>query len=536
MRLFSSVSFLVLTLAAPALAEVVSAGSTITAVTLFPEGAEVTRRVQVDLPAGAHELRIADLPQGIDPGLIRLAATEGTGLGAFSVQQDGLAPGETVALPALDQAVAAARAARDAADQALGAVMARIAAAEAREGFLRGLETEGGSQTPEGLAAMARMVGVEVLAARQEILALNAERAPLDLALSEAEARLAETLAARDDARARLADAALLVVAVSQQTAGPAEITLRHFVSDATWRPVYDVNLTRKPAPALSLSRGVLVSQNSGEDWRDVALTLSTSRPSDQAAPSDLWPDLRRVEKPRPVMPLARAAEAEMMGDAVALEATPVPMVVAQMLEGEVVQYRAPMPVSVATGVQDLRIALSELALTPEVEARAVPRYDSTAFLMAHAVNGAEALLPGTAYLLRDGVLVGSTDLGLIAAGDKIDLPFGPIDGLRLTREMPRNSEGDAGFFASGTARKEAAVLRVENLTDEVWPIHLVDQVPYSEQEELEISFVATPAPDETDPEGRRGLLGWHFDLAPGDTHEVTLEADLRWPSGMELR
>ena len=45
MRLFSSVSFLVLTLAAPALAEVVSAGSTITAVTLFPEGAEVTRRV-----------------------------------------------------------------------------------------------------------------------------------------------------------------------------------------------------------------------------------------------------------------------------------------------------------------------------------------------------------------------------------------------------------------------------------------------------------------------------------------------------------
>ena len=45
-----------------------------------------------------------------------------------------------------------------------------------------------------------------------------------------------------------------------------------------------------------------------------------------------------------------------------------------------------------------------------------------------------------------------------------------------------------------------------------------------------------TDLPDETDPEGQRGLLGWHFDLAPGAKREILLEAKLRWPAGMELR
>ena len=109
-------------------------------------------------------------------------------------------------------------------------------------------------------------------------------------------------------------------------------------------------------------------------------------------------------------------------------------------------------------------------------------------------------------------------------------------DGLRLTRDMPRNSEGDAGVFSSDTARKEAAVLKIENLTNEAWPVHLLDQVPYSEQDDLKITYTATEAPDETDPEGQRGLLGWHFDLEPGATREIGLEVDMRWPAGLELR
>ena len=518
----------------PALAETVTVGSQITAVTLYPSQAEVTRVVRLDLPAGVHDLRIVDLPQGIDPGLIRLSAP-GLGIGAFVLQDAGVVPGADLPLPEMEAALAAARAARDAAALDLARLDAQIGAAQARGDFLRRSEAEVTTQAPADLAAMAQMIGAEVLAAEEAALALRATRPPLELALEKAEARLASVQAAEAARRDAQADKVLLSVAVEQATAGPTEITLRHFVENAHWQPVYDINLTRKPAPALTINRGVLVSQTSGEDWRDVALTLSTAQPGAQATPSDLWPDLRRAEKPAPEM--ERAYEAEAGGPVVVEAEMPMLAAAAPMAKiGDIAVYQAPGLVTVASGVEDLRVALSDLALQPEIEARAVPRRDQTAFLVAKAVNGDEMLLPGMAYLFRDGQLVGGQNLDTIPPQGKLDLAFGAIEGLRLTRDMPRNSQGDAGVFSSDTMRKEAAVLKVENLTDESWPVHLVDQVPYSEQEDLTITYRATQGPDETDPEGQRGLLGWRFDLAPGAVQEIGLEVEMRWPAGLELR
>lgn len=536
MRAFLTLLSLALTLVPlSALSETLTATSAVTEVTLYPRGAQVTRVLTVDLPAGHHRLRIVDLPQGLDPALIRLSAPDETVLGAFTLQEAGLAPTELPPTPEADAAVAAAQAARDEAALATGALEAQIAAAEARIGFLRAAKPEVTTQSPQELAALARMVGDEVLAARAALPPIQTALAEAERALARTEERLAAALAAQDDLRQARAENALLEVAVNRRAAGAATITLQHFVADAGWRPVYDLSLTRKPAPRLTVDRGVLVSQSSGEDWRGVTLTVSTAQPDAQSAPSELWPDLRRVAPPEPPMAGARVAADAMLAEPV-MEAAPAPAVAVAAMQGDILVYRAPDPVDVATGVQDLRVALGTLDFTPELEARAVPRFDASAYLMVRFTNGDEVLLPGTAYLLRDGTLVGSTELERTPAKASLTLPFGVIDGLRLTRDMPENLQGDAGLFTSDTARREAAVLRVENLTDESWPVHLMDQVPYSEQSELEITYSATPAPTETDPEGQRGLLSWRFDLPAGASKEIRLTVDLRWPAGLELR
>ena len=48
-----------------------------------------------------------------------------------------------------------------------------------------------------------------------------------------------------------------------------------------SWRPYYEINLTRLAEAALTVDRSLLVTQYSGEDWAGVDLTLSTSRPAD---------------------------------------------------------------------------------------------------------------------------------------------------------------------------------------------------------------------------------------------------------------
>jgi hypothetical protein len=41
----------------------------------------------------------------------------------------------------------------------------------------------------------------------------------------------------------------------------------------------------------------------------------------------------------------------------------------------------------------------------------------------------------------------------------------------------------------------------------------------------------ATTAPTDKAVEGRRGVLGWSFDLAPGASKEIRLAYRMRWPA-----
>ncbi len=531
--------------ALPAFADTIAATSRITAVTVYPDGARLTREVRFSAPsAGSHELLVTDLPYDSDPGLIRLAPSDGLQLGAFNLRADRLPPREDPLTPeqqAAKTAVEAAEAAAQTAQLALDAVQARVEAAEAQVRFLSsftGALPDGA--TPDTIKAMATMIGSETLAARQAALAARADLFPAQKALVDAQEALAKAQSAFDALPSADMDYTALSVAVTAATAGEETVTITQYVGNASWRPVYDLNLTRGGGDALTLNRSVLVTQFTGEDWDGVALTLSSSRPAEQSAPSQLWPELRSIGPEEAEMDLARksdAVEGALYQEAPVAEAAPAPVTAGMAMEGDTVVYNYPEPVTVATGAEDLRLALDSLSFSPVVEAVAVPRLDKTAFVMASFTNASdEPLLPGQAMLFREGVLVGSTWLDVIAPGVEADVGFGAIETLTVKREMPKRAGGETGVFTSSNQQSESAVITVENTGDQPWPVRILDQVPYSEQDDLEIEVSATPEPTETDVEGQRGILAWEFDLAAGGKQTITLEQVLTWPEGMILR
>jgi len=534
---------LALLLPAPGLADEIFATSKITAVTIYPQGAQVTRDVIFTGPAGAHDLLITDLPASTTPDLIRLTSPNAT-LGAFSLRTDRLPPRDDLTSPKMDAAKKAVEAAESivrTAQSAIDAINARVEAAEAQAGYLRGVKSEGDTATAEALKTIAAMIGAEVLAARKAALQAQTEMFAAvkiyddaQLALARAQEALA-ALSQGDETYVALA------VAVDLAASGEARLSVTHFVYEASWQPVYDMMLVRQAPATLTINRGVLVSQYSGEDWAGVALTLSTARPSEQATPTALWPELRQIYDPAAPPKderLRQTAAADAAAVEMFLETAPAPVTTAMTsFNGDTVIYTYPKPVNIASGVENLRLALDALPVTPKIYAQAVPRYDRTAFLMASFTNSSgEIILPGPAYLFSDGTLKGSTALAGIAAGDKAELAFGAIDGLRLTRDMPTRATGDRGILTTSTQIEETAILKLENLTTEVWPVRLIDLVPYSEQEDLEISYTADPVPTETDVEGQRGILAWEFDLAVGEQKDVTLNQVLSWPEGQQLQ
>jgi len=114
-------------------------------------------------------------------------------------------------------------------------------------------------------------------------------------------------------------------------------------------------------------------------------------------------------------------------------------------------------------------------------------------------------------------------------------LGFGSIQGLRLKRTIPARAEGDRGIFSKSNQIEETAVLSVENLTDEDWPLRVMDVIPHSEQEDLIITFTADPPVTETDADDKRGVLAWNLTVRSGNTQEITLSTRETWPDGKEL-
>jgi uncharacterized protein (TIGR02231 family) len=219
-----------------------------------------------------------------------------------------------------------------------------------------------------------------------------------------------------------------------------------------------------------------------------------------------------------------------------AMEA-PAPMVMQANFSGATVTYEFPTRVDIRNGVEDLRLPMDTLSFDADIWAEAAPSADSIAYRMAEFTNTTdEVLLAGQALIFADGTMIGFSQLPLLAAGADTQMGFGPLDGLRLTRTTPNKSEGDIGVFTSSNQLVEQTAMTVENLTGQDWSVLLRDAIPYSEQDDLETAFTASPAITRPDPEGRRGILEWDLEVPAGAKQEVNLEYTLTWPSGFVLR
>lgn len=531
---------LIVVLPSLALADDIPLSAPITKATVHPYGATLQRQVSFDVSAGQHNLILSDLPDSTPLNSIRVSLS-GASLGTVTLRDEALLPRDLPKSPDLIEARAKVRQLED----DIAALLTRkkslllpVAAADAITTYLSQLGGRKSDADINTLRQTAKMIGEETQIAQQAALDARTEAAELDH-------KIGKLTRALD--KARLTVKALqrgerpylgLTAAITAGTAGQATLTLDYVIDEAEWSPVYDIHLTRGDDPSLVLKRGAYVMQDTGEDWFGVKLFLSTARPLSQTQPSTLYPTLRRIEKPSPPIAYSerdlRKSSAPMVEPMVAEMGMAAPVAI---LDGISVTYGYPNPVDIASGADRLRLAFGEIALDPQVFARAIPQLDETAFVMAEVTNtSGEIILPSaSAFFYLDGQFTGSHSTDLIADGAETTFSFGAIEGLRLTDTILSRNEADRGVISRSNEITETRVFKVENLTGESWNLRLQGRVPYSEQEDLEITWAARPEPKERGIDGRRGILEWQMKLAPNTTRKVRLEKRLSWPDGMDL-
>ncbi len=540
-------------LGTPALADTITGQARVDTVTIYPGQATVSRDIVLRVPAGRHDIVVPGLPRHLDPQGLRVVAPGGVQIGAVNLAFDRLPVTPDQTSPAIQAAKAEVERLQEVLrqrDVSIAEMRLRVQAADDQIVFLQSLSQASAgetltSSTIADIQALAQMVGSETLRVRQDAFAAEQDALAAERARQDDADALADAQQALDALLAPESDGSVLTFTLDAATAQDVTITVSTIEGFATWTPVYDVRLTTGDAPRLAVERSVVVSQVTGQDWLDVNLILSTARPEEQIAPSEVVAYPRRIISKDD---LEQRRDAEVFDQAVGTlqrSVTEAPAVMAEGaaikatadFSGATVTYSYPGTVDIRNGVDDLRLPLDTLDFDARLWAEAAPSRDPIAYRVAEFTNTTqEILLPGQALIYTDGTMIGFAALPLLAAGADTQMGFGPLDGLRLTRVVPNRTEGDVGVFSSANQLKEAAIIEVENLTGQDWDVLLRDAVPYSEQDDLQVTVAAVPPVTRTDPDGRRGILEWDLRVPAGTKQEVRLDYTLKWPNGYVLR
>jgi uncharacterized protein (TIGR02231 family) len=516
-------------------AATLEATSAVDAVTVYPDGASVTRAINVDLPAGDHTLVLKDFPLTLDPSSLRVEGEADARLtiGAVDTRPPRAAP--PVNLPELDKRIEALKDERADLDGAIAAATARRKFTERfAEASPAGIGEKGEARPLADWRAAFAAVADEVATADSAIREAERKQRDIDREIS----RLQSDRAIKPPSR--------LEVRIDLAAVAPTRATLRvnYAVRAARWAPLYDLRLdtgAKDRKPTLELVRRTEITQTTGEDWSDVSLSVSTVR----SARGGSAPDLNSliVQYPQPPRPLAAPAGAvsEMRQSRSMMEpAAPAPIAkradeeqAVADVSGFQVVFKIPGRVSIGAseGAKSLRIATATIA--PDLAVRSVPVIDPTAFLEASFKQAEDApLLPGRTSIYRDGVFVGRGQMTAASKDETVRLGFGADDKVKVERSVVKRNEGSAGLILTTSKTDERAFKTVvRNGHDFPILIAIQDQLPVSENDDIQVEMLpSTTPPTATNLRDKRGVLEWAFEARPGEAKDISFAWRVRWP------
>jgi uncharacterized protein (TIGR02231 family) len=535
---------LVASFATPALAADLDAISSIDAVTVYPDGASVTRIITLDLSSGDNTLVAKDFPLSLDRASLRIEGEAGEKLTIGAIDTRTPKPVAPANLSEIDKQIEALKDQRADLDGAIASAEARRKFAEHfAEASPAGLGDKGEARPLAEWRAAFGAVAEEVASADTAIREAQRKQRDLDREL----ARLQQDRNVKPPGK--------LEVRIDLATAAATKATLRvtYSVKGAHWTPLYDARLdtgAKDRKPALELVRRAEITQATGEDWSNVTLGVSTVRVARGGDAPDLgsvlvrYPEPPRQEVRRSVSeeqdsakvqrllpaPAPASAPAGFAADLAAKPATE------QQATAEIGAFQAafkiPGRVSVNAGQGARALRVSSMTIAPDLVIRSVPVLDPTAYLEASFVQSEDApLLPGRISIYRDGMFVGLGRMAAAGKDEKVRLGFGADDKVKIERAVLKRNEGSSGLIVTSKVDERVFKTSVRNGHDFPIKAAIEDQLPVSESDEIAIELLpsSTP-PTTTNLHDKRGVLEWAFEVKPGEAKDINFAWRMRWP------
>jgi uncharacterized protein (TIGR02231 family) len=504
--------------------------SNIKEVTVFLNGAAVTSTGTQNISSGSHELVFENLSPFIDINSIQ-AKGEGnfTILGVkFRTNYLGNQP-KPKEIKNLEDTL-------ESLQNRLELIKGQRSAYENEEAFLLAHKNIGGANTgvsSADLEKVANMLRARLPDLKAKIIDSKTKEKKLNEEISKVSKQLGEINAGRNK------NTGEVVVSVFSKTAGTAKVFLTYNVSNAGWVPIYDIRATDSNSP-VKLDYRAQVFQNTGDDWKNVKLSLSTGNPSVSGTKPELNPwwisyydpyrtktrsEAMQGRSPAPsAAPQREAMELSVQSDAKADYSSDY----TNVSEGQTnFLYEISIPYDIPSDGKEHAVSVQSYNIPAVYKYYSVPKIDPDAFLVAR-ISGWEQynLLSGEANVFFEGTFVGKSFLNTIFTSDTLDISLGRDKSVIVTRELLKDLS-EKRFFGNNKKESRSYEISVRNKKSKEIEIEIEDQVPLSRNHDLEVEITELSGGNY---KKESGLVTWSLKISPAETKKLKLGYSVKYP------
>lgn len=356
-----------------------------------------------------------------------------------------------------------------------------------------------------------------------------------------------------------------IVLTINSEIDESIELKIKYFSDYAGWIPFYDVRAANINSDVEFMHKAN-VWQNTGIDWDDVDLTISTRNPSVSGA----IPVLSSVylgfinsnisrgnyvgsnylsDKKTFVVRGARADEVTIELDSLIDVSSGVDksgsgfnlQPIEQFgLEENVeysrnmlsVDYKPTVKYTIPTDKKEYKVDLQYTKIKADYEYYTIPKLQPDAYLVARISNWQNMnLLEGNANVYFENSFIGQTYIEPDIIKDTMNLSFGVDKNVLVQREIIKDFTENK-FLSSDIERIFGYKITLKNTKKTDIKINLEDLIPISKNDDIQIKLLENP---DGSLNKETGKLNWIITLEPGKSVEKIFKFSVRHPKDKQV-
>jgi uncharacterized protein (TIGR02231 family) len=518
--------------------------SSISAVTVFPDRASVTREADLTLVPGIHSVVFSGLPATLIPNSVRVSG-KGTALVKVLGVDISTQFLESSLLPEIDKLQKEI----DSVQLEIDKIKDKIDVLESQEKFLKSIEASTSSQASQEI-----LLGKPDVQSWEKVINfLSAKLQDVKQSKLEYKKVLTEQGAKLEALKKKLEtikpqrplEGKRVTVLLESSRSAEFKLNLFYTVINARWSPLYTLRAI-PDSSEIELSFQANIQQISGENWEDVDALLSTSSPALATNPPLLNPWILDVYVPRAVVKkevkgvaggVMGGVVGGVMGGVVGEVEAPAE---AEMASAGIVEtglhlnFEIKRKVQIPSDGAPHKVPIDSQKMNIKLNYICVPKLKEAAFLRGKLKNTLSyPLLSGKAdiFILQD--YVGSAALPFVAAEEEAEMFFGEDSQIRVKYEQVKTEKTAPGFLSKTEKLRLVYKITVQNLRKYQVEAEILDQIPVSQNSKIEVKEVnISPAPTKKD---EKGILSWVITLAPQEKREILIDFTIEYPKDANI-